>query len=237
MLFDRVKVEKDYQKLIIKSFLEPLVDVVVTELLPEHERRRVGAISQRYSTEYWGLLDMWEYIVGFKDGVVQLTGVDSKLYYCNKNITDTKNVFYYNWLNIFGSYDIITTKWTTTGYQDATFLLMQYTQKVFRWPYNVLYNCYWANIDLVYRYENMNVPLFFQDLKADKTGYEAVGFWVSTFLNIVFNMGYQVRDTIWLVQLTTAMPDYWYRYGFVAGDVYMRFFFRSTYDAPLKLKT
>jgi hypothetical protein len=30
--------------------------------------------------------------------------------------------------------------------------------------------------------------------------------------------------------------NYWYRMGYVSGDIYMRFFFRSTIDTELKIR-
>lgn len=56
-----------------------------------------------------------------------------------------------------------------------------------------------------------------------------------------------MRDIIWFVYLeategnteenpTGSTTQYWYRIGYVIGDFYMRFFFRTTIDAPEKLK-
>ena len=36
---------------------------------------------------------------------------------------------------------------------------------------------------------------------------------------------------------TGSSTLYWYRLGYVVGDLYMRLFFRTTIDAPEKLKT
>lgn len=74
-----------------------------------------------------------------------------------------------------------------------------------------------------------------------------MGFWENVLFNVAFNAGYQLRDIIWLVYVDATEGDtlddptgsktkYWYRIGYVIGDVYMRFFFRSTIDAPEKLK-
>ena len=41
--------------------------------------------------------DIFWFVDGFKNGVVMITGEDSKLYKCNKNITDFKKVYWDNW--------------------------------------------------------------------------------------------------------------------------------------------
>ena len=90
----------------------------------------------------------------------------------------------------------------------------------------------------------MNVPLYLQPLDKDGTGtYEKVDFWWNVLINLAFNAGYQLRDLLWIIlELETPAAasnqiDYWYRYGFVVGDMYMRLFFRTLVDAPEKIKT
>ena len=47
----------------------------------------------------------------------------------------------------------------------------------------------------------------------------------------MFNFGYQLSDILWFVQLDeTTEEDSYYRAGFVAGDFYMRFFYRTLTD-------
>lgn len=73
--------------------------------------------------------------------------------------------------------------------------------------------------------------------------YQKVGFWENILFNFAFNAGYQWRDLYWLLidEKDANAPDndiysgYWKRYGFVMGDLYMRFFFRSMIDAEEKL--
>ena len=72
--------------------------------------------------------------------------------------------------------------------------------RLFKWPYNTLYNCYWATDDLIYRYENLKVPLILQPMEEDGT-YEKVGFWTNVLFNFSFNAGYQLRDILWFVFL------------------------------------
>ena len=52
-------------------------------------------------------------------------------------------------------------------------------------------------------------------------------------LNVLFNLGYTIQDAMWLVQVTGAETDYFYRVGFVLGDIYIRVFFRSYVGAPV----
>jgi hypothetical protein len=51
---------------------------------------------------------------------------------------------------------------------------------------------------------------------------------------LLFNIGFQILDIIWYVGIDDTQEEYYYRTGYVAGDLYMRFFFRSLYDAPYK---
>lgn len=52
--------------------------------------------------------------------------------------------------------------------------------------------------------------------------------------NVLFNLGYQVLDVIYIVSVTTDEYDYFYRQGYASGDLYMRFFYRTLYDAPVR---
>ena len=77
-----------------------------------------------------------------------------------------------------------------------------------------------------------------QPKKADGT-YGKMGFIESTILNAVFNTGFIYNDFAWLFDVTNDLTDqqYFYRNGFVYGDIYMRFFYRSLASAKLKLKS
>lgn len=105
-----------------------------------------------------------------------------------------------------------------------------------QWPYLSLFNCFWATSDLLYRYDNMEVPLLWQPSRNDGSGtYANVGFWENVLFNITFNLGYMVRDIWWLFEFNEDEGEDWadyekryfYRYGFVCGDLYMRIFFRN----------
>ena len=53
-------------------------------------------------------------------------------------------------------------------------------------------------------------------------------------MNMLFNGGYIALDLKWFVEVTTAEPNYWFRFGFVGGDILHRFFDRNYYDAPTR---
>ena len=63
------------------------------------------------------LEEMWEFIIGFKDGVVGVTGEDSKSYLCNSNLTVTEEVWYTNYDLLVNDED----KWTEDN-QEASLL-------------------------------------------------------------------------------------------------------------------
>jgi hypothetical protein len=52
----------------------------------------------------------------------------------------------------------------------------------------------------------------------------------------MFNMGYIFSDFKYLILVPPDEPNYYYRTGFAIADTYMRFFYRTTYSAPLGLK-
>jgi hypothetical protein len=51
--------------------------------------------------------------------------------------------------------------------------------------------------------------------------------------NVLFNFGYQFSDVMWFIQLEEDEDDYFYRSGYVAGDLYMRFFYRTLTDVEV----
>lgn len=115
-----------------------------------------------------------------------ITGDDSKLSLCNGYVSGSLDTWWLNWepyiTNI--EYQLSESRWNIT--LDA---LADNTGKLFRWPYQTLTNCYWATNDLIYRYDNLRVPLLGQAERGDGT-YEKVGFWENVLFNIAFNAGY-----------------------------------------------
>lgn len=78
---------------LIKELLDTGAALILDEvLLPSYGMPRV-AESQRIDD--WR--DVTNFLAGLKDGTVALTGEDSKLSYCNSNVSDTTNILYGNW--------------------------------------------------------------------------------------------------------------------------------------------
>lgn len=53
-------------------------------------------------------------------------------------------------------------------------------------------------------------------------------------MNIIFNLGFIMLDWVYLVTIDDTDQEYFYRYGYVIGDNYMRYFFRTLYDVPVR---
>lgn len=96
------------------------------------------------------------FLSGVKDGTVAITGADSKLSLCNANVSGALDIWYYNW----EPYTVdVSTKFDSTNWNVSMDVLTENTGKLFRWPFDTLFNCYWATNDLIYRYDNLKVPL------------------------------------------------------------------------------
>lgn len=129
-------------------------------------------------------------LAGLKDGTVGVTEKRSKLSLCNGNVSNSLQTYGYNWIPIITdtSDAFSALNWNITATKIA-----KYSGEALRWPYFTIYNCYWASNDLIYRYDNLLVPLLFQPQREDGT-YEKVGFWQNLIFNLAFNAGYQFRD-------------------------------------------
>jgi hypothetical protein len=66
-----------------------VLDLILGE--DQESKRRVEFNTMRVSK--WR--DWFDFLFGFKDGVVRVTGVTSKLYICNANISSADSVFYW----------------------------------------------------------------------------------------------------------------------------------------------
>lgn len=93
------------------------------------------------------LKDAWEIFKGFKDGIAGVTGSDSKFYLCNSNITVAEDVYWYNGYRILGPPNI-EARFTPENEDQSMIELMGYIKLQMQWPYNTLYNCYWAGYEL-----------------------------------------------------------------------------------------
>jgi hypothetical protein len=51
---------------------------------------------------------------------------------------------------------------------------------------------------------------------------------------MLFNLGYQISDIIWLSNVKNAEDNFWYKNGFVGGDFYGRIFYRNLFNSRVK---
>jgi len=167
---------------------------------------------------------------GFKDGVVHVTGNSSKFTYCNNNLTQTNGVFYYNYKTLFSS-DVVSVNFNPTNRDNSLTSFFSFVNDTLTWPYNTTFSCYWATTLLYEDYYTYRFPSVFNVKNEDGT-WPILNFYEQALMNVIFNLGFIVSDFIWLINVTTAETDYWYRNGFVAGDIYMRLFYRTLYDVP-----
>lgn len=78
---------------VVKSFINIISDTIIDSiLLPSFGMPRVQASQQ---LDEFG--DVFQFIDGVKDGTVAITGTDSKLYLCDGNISNSADVWYFNW--------------------------------------------------------------------------------------------------------------------------------------------
>jgi hypothetical protein len=110
--------------------------------------------------------------------------------------------------------------------------MLLYVKKALQWPFLTLYSCYWASTLLYEPYYANNFPNIMGALDEDET-YWDITMWEELGYNILFNLGYMILDLKWLILVEITETDYWYRNGFVAGDIYMRFFFRTLAGIPV----
>jgi len=127
------------------------------------------------------------------------TGNNSKFSYCNWNISEANDVFFYNFQGLFKDAATISTNFGDTANRDnsiATMLL--YWKRALQWPFQTLYSCYWATTLLYEPYLLENMPNIMGWKDADGT-YTDVTFWEQLGYNILFNLGYMALDLKWLI--------------------------------------
>ena len=91
--------------------------------------------------------DFWKFTLGFKDGAILVTGNNSKWTYCNGNITETNDVFWYSYLGLFGP-SVVSTNFNPTNRDNSLTSFFGMVNDTMRWPYYTLYSCYWAATNL-----------------------------------------------------------------------------------------
>lgn len=188
----------------IKQIIDGVADFILNRvLLPSYDLPQTPMVQK--SRQILEFNDILNFIDGYKFGTVEITGSESKASICNKQIDNFKKIYWDDWQFLITDYE---TAFTITTWNRTGELYFAWVGKVFRWPYETVYNCYWSVDEMIYRYDDLMVPLFMQPMEEDGT-FEKVGFWSNILFNVAFNAGYQLRDVLWIFYLTEfeGSPD------------------------------
>jgi hypothetical protein len=82
-------------RMMVEKLIDPILDQFL-DLLPE-----IPTVGDHNYEKVDSLREMWDFIVGFKDGIVGVTGGESKAYLCNGNISRANSIYYWNYRNMF----------------------------------------------------------------------------------------------------------------------------------------
>mmetsp|Transcript_1657 Transcript_1657/g.2929 ORF Transcript_1657/g.2929 Transcript_1657/m.2929 type:complete len:220 (-) Transcript_1657:67-726(-) len=174
-----------------------------------------------------------DFVNGFKDGVVRVTGTESLLYYCNGNLSDSTDVWFYNYQQYFVDTATIDENFNADNSATTMLAIVNHIKTSLQWPYFLTYSCYWSLEEIYRPFESSDLPnLFTFEDAEDEMGRMSVVEHI--IMNTLFNLGYIVQDVMWLVQVAEGETNYWYRTAFVFGDIYGRFFYRSLVNSPTK---
>ena len=133
----KITQDTSVNRAIIENILSPFIDKLLPPTGPQ-----VGDHNKEYVNTW---TEVWDFVNGFKDGIVGVTGKESKSYLCNANITNTEAVFYKNIAEMFDGTHFVE---DDTIYDASMLELMGYIQDALQWPYFTLYSCYWAGVEL-----------------------------------------------------------------------------------------
>ena len=97
----------------------------------------------------------------------------------------------------------------------------------------MLYNCYWGTTTIYEDYYSQDFPNVMNYKKDDGT-WVLYDVYSQIAMNFIFNLGFMAMDWIYLLIMWSNVDSYWYRVGFVGGDIYMRFFYRTLYNVPIR---
>ena len=177
--------------------------------------------------------EAWNFVLGFKDGVVGVTGSQSLASYCNGNLSSVDDIYWNNFNELWKTPEIASTNFNQANIEVSFRAFFGYVKKVFQWPYFVLYSCYYALGEIYDPFETENYPNLFAGKNPDGTYVELTLF--EQFLgNLIFNLGFMLSDFNWMISVEATEENYWYRNGYVYGDFYMRWFYRSLVSVPVK---
>lgn len=133
--------------------------------------------------------DYGNFAIGIKDGIVFVTGDESKMFFCNGNLSQSVNVFYGNYYQYFVDQVTIDDKFSSVNMQTTLGEFAEHISTSLRWPYFVSYSCYWSHYELYSSFDEQDLPYLFPFLEEEgqerplTTGEQIV-------MNILFNMGF-----------------------------------------------
>ena len=189
-------------------------------------RPRVQTHNTNYVTEVTQAL---QFLSGFKNGAVAVTGNESLYTWCNANFSSFQQVYYINYVEYLG---FNPDAFTEVNTEETTRDLLTYVKDSIQWPFQTLYSCYWAQELLLDPMHSQNFPNLLNERNEDGT-FVSYNIYEQAGLNLLFNLGFMYADAKWLALVETAEEEYYYRVGFAWGDFYMRIFYRSLYDVPV----
>lgn len=177
--------------------------------------------------------EVWNFVIGFKDGVVGVTGSTSLASYCNGNVSSADDIYWNNYNTLWSTPAVAATNFNQLNIEASFRAFFGYVKKTFQWPYFVLFSCYYALGEIYEPLEKENYPNLFAGKDADGN-YIELTIWEQFAGNILFNMGFMLSDFNWMISVEATEEKYWYRNGYVYGDFYMRWFYRTAITFPVK---
>lgn len=151
---------------------------------------------------------------------------------CKDVWSEFNKVYYIDYFLLFNKL-VISNNWKQGNRQQsfANFLLA--IKNSLQWPYRALFNCYWGTFTLYDNYYTQDFPNIMH-YKNDDGTWVKYNQWQQAIMNLVFNLGFIAMDWVYLLIVWETEPEYWYRIGFVGGDIYMRYFYRNLYNVPVR---
>jgi len=129
--------------------------------LMEGARPLVRTHNTNYVTEVTQAL---QFMSGFKNGAVAVTGNESLYSYCNNNFSDFQQVYYTNFVELLG---FNPDAFTDVNEEATTRELLINVQYTLQWPYQTLYSCYWAQELLLDPMQDQDFPNLLNERKED----------------------------------------------------------------------
>ena len=183
------KMESNVLSVIIENIYEAIVPAVENLTHPYVQAHDTNRIVE------WK--DFWWLVQGFKDGAIMVTGNNSKWQYCNGNITQTNDVFWYSYLGLFGP-SVVSTNFNPTNRDNSLTSFFGMMNDTMRWPYYTVYSCYWAATTMYEPYYGWQFPNW-EGIKNEDGTWPQLNIFEQAAFNIVFNLGFITSDFIWLI--------------------------------------